>query len=561
MQMRNNNAGVRFIVRYMFEITQMGAVLPSYDMETLIDDEANTDTMRLWMSISLGLTLWFCFLEGVELTRGGPVEYFTNLWNVLDWTNFAVFALTYTTLSSTMTLNARDKQVVTAADCPTAICAQFGFYDLWEVFAVSRDAKFYMSICVCIQLLKIIKFTNVIVPKMSLMTRVLSKGCYDLIFFGIIFGVSMFAFCMLFYIQLGSFMDDFYSQTSSMIALFKALFGDFLFDEIVDNSRGYLNGILFLVYLFVAVFVLLSMFLAILGEAQAAVRDDENRQKEEGTFPNQYGVLGEAREQLGDYWAKMRRKRGKGASEEEEAAEDAQPHNENPQLDAALSGALQRMQKKLDRAVQDRVTSLEQRLLRQLATLNGAIANGVPIAKDVTISREPSSNRRASKADASSAAKLGSSRAAERRGASISPEHRRGNPGEGPGRMTAADYDREAKAALARRGGVGPAPSAPEAHDERARSRAVAREEGGGKEARRRDGGSASCKPRDGDSRGGARRASLKNSIAISPTASPGCERHGGTNDERSNGPSGSVRRTASQDRGGASGGASSLTC
>ena len=33
-----------------------------------------------------------------------------------------------------------------------------------------------MSICVCLQLLKIIKFTNVIVPKMSLMTAVLAKG-------------------------------------------------------------------------------------------------------------------------------------------------------------------------------------------------------------------------------------------------------------------------------------------------------------------------------------------------------------------------------------------------
>merc|ERR1719197_1505649 len=152
----------------------------------------------------------------------------------------------------------------------------------------ARQAKFFMSICVCIQLLKIIKFTNVIVPKMSLMTRVLSKGCYDLVFFGIIFGVSMFAFCMLFYIQLGSFMDDFFSQTSSVIALAKALFGDFPFEEIIDNSRGYTNGILFLVYLFVAVFILLSMFLAILGEAQAAVRDDENVLKDRDEFPNQY---------------------------------------------------------------------------------------------------------------------------------------------------------------------------------------------------------------------------------------------------------------------------------
>merc|ERR1719502_1978757 len=175
-------------------------------------------------------------------------------------------------------------------------CRTFGFYDLWEVFDTARSAKFFMSLCVCIQLLKIIKFTNVIVPKMSLMTRVLSKGCYDLLFFGLIFSVSMFAFCMLFYIQLGSFMDDFYSQTSSVIALAKALFGDFPFDEIIDNSRGYMNAILFLVYLFVAVFILLSMFLAILGEAQAAVRDDQATARDAGEAPNDYGFLGDAKQ-------------------------------------------------------------------------------------------------------------------------------------------------------------------------------------------------------------------------------------------------------------------------
>jgi hypothetical protein len=109
------------------------------------------------------------------------------------------------TLQKTISLNDRDK----ALECRTKLCTEFGYYDFWEVFDTARSAKFFMSLCVCIQLLKIIKFTNVIVPKMSLMTRVISKGCYDLLFFGLIFSVSMFAFCMLFYIQLGSFVDDF----------------------------------------------------------------------------------------------------------------------------------------------------------------------------------------------------------------------------------------------------------------------------------------------------------------------------------------------------------------
>ena len=55
----------------------------------------------------------------------------------------------------------------------------------------------------------------------------------------------------------------------------RALFGDFDIDEIMDNSRGYLNALLFIAYLFVAIFIMLSMFLAILAEAQVFVRDKE----------------------------------------------------------------------------------------------------------------------------------------------------------------------------------------------------------------------------------------------------------------------------------------------
>ena len=43
------------------------------------------------------------------------------------------------------------------------------------------------------QLLKIIKFTNVLIPKMGLMTAVLGKGFADLAFFGIVFIISMMA--------------------------------------------------------------------------------------------------------------------------------------------------------------------------------------------------------------------------------------------------------------------------------------------------------------------------------------------------------------------------------
>ncbi len=384
MQVASNNGGVRYTCKFMFEVTQMAAVLPSFDMEAMVDDEESTAKMKTYMFMALVLTGYFMFLEVVELAQSGLADYFTNVWNVLDWANFMLFFQVYVALNQVLALWTRDvERRVFPADCASVICNTFGYYDTWEILKTARLAKLYMSICVCIQLLKIIKFTNVIVPKMSLMTSVLAKGCYDLLFFGIIFAISMFAFCMLFYIQLGSFMDDFYSQPSSMIALAKALFGDFPFEEIMDNSRGYINGILFLVYLFVAVFILLSMFLAILGEAQAAVREDEMQQKESGEAVNPYGMIGEARDFIKSKMAKIKekaaRRKRKEAGEESpspgEAEEDEE--DEEDELDMAMQTAMNKMQAKLDSSLKQRMSGLEVRLLKELGRMEAKLQEPV----------------------------------------------------------------------------------------------------------------------------------------------------------------------------------------
>jgi len=285
MQLNSNHIGIRYRVTLMFELTSLGAVLPSYDMETRVEDEGRAKTQLIFMNIAMALCGFFVLLEGIEIFNSGVAEYFSDMWNIMDWLNFTIFFLVWNTLRQVQAFEASR-----TTDC-AELCTTTGYRDDWRVMSTSRTAKLYLSLCVCIQLLKIIKFTNVLIPKMGLMTAVLGKGFADLAFFGIVFIISMMAFCMMFYVQLGSVMEDFNDQTASFISLARALFGDFDIDDIMNNSSGYLNAVLFLVYLFVAVFILLSMFLAILGEAQAAVRGEQDAEEEAGTAPPAYGVF------------------------------------------------------------------------------------------------------------------------------------------------------------------------------------------------------------------------------------------------------------------------------
>ena len=150
----------------------------------------------------------------------------------MDWLNYIIFFLAF---AKFQTLFMLEGDVELAC---TGVCSSVGFQDDWEVALTAKGAKRYLSMCVCIQLLKIIKFASELVPKMGLVPRVLKRALPDLIFHSTIFIISMASFSTLFYIELGPLMIDFYDQRASFVALARALYGDFDIDGIMDNSAG-----------------------------------------------------------------------------------------------------------------------------------------------------------------------------------------------------------------------------------------------------------------------------------------------------------------------------------
>lgn len=112
----------------------MAAVLPSFDMESMVDDPASIASMKLYMKLALVLTGYFMFLEGVEVSGSGLAEYFSNIWNVMDWANFMLFFQVYMALIEMLDFSTRDAaRKIYPATCGSTICDDFGFMDEWEV--------------------------------------------------------------------------------------------------------------------------------------------------------------------------------------------------------------------------------------------------------------------------------------------------------------------------------------------------------------------------------------------------------------------------------------------
>ena len=116
------------------------------------------------------------------------------------------------------------------------ICQTLGHQDNYVSFDAARSTKDFLSLCVCVQLLKIMKLAAIHVPKMGLAPAVLKKALPDLVFFGFVFSISMLAFSSMFYIQLGAVLEGYSTNMGSFISLGRALFGDFDIDTIVSNS-------------------------------------------------------------------------------------------------------------------------------------------------------------------------------------------------------------------------------------------------------------------------------------------------------------------------------------
>ena len=76
LQLRSNHVGVRYRINLLFELTSLGAIFPSYDVESRVIVDGSTSDMALYANLALAMIAMFALLEAVELTKEGPRIYF-----------------------------------------------------------------------------------------------------------------------------------------------------------------------------------------------------------------------------------------------------------------------------------------------------------------------------------------------------------------------------------------------------------------------------------------------------------------------------------------------------
>ena len=96
--------------------------------------EADT---RVYSHVAFGFCILFAALEFLELLDVGPLHYFVNMWNLMDWINFLICGTMWFKINALFAAEAE-------RSC-SALCASVGYCDDWEVMDIYRNIKMYLS--------------------------------------------------------------------------------------------------------------------------------------------------------------------------------------------------------------------------------------------------------------------------------------------------------------------------------------------------------------------------------------------------------------------------------
>lgn len=142
-----------------------------------------------------------------------------------------------------------------------------GVYDTdMESIAVLYDAQtFCLTVSTLLVFLRILKF-NMLSSRLAVINRTLDSASQNLINLLVIFLIVLLSYAVMATALFGSGMRDYYSYENAIASLLRMLIGDFDYDGIKDE-QWYLAALFFWSFTILALFMLLNMMIAVIGDA------------------------------------------------------------------------------------------------------------------------------------------------------------------------------------------------------------------------------------------------------------------------------------------------------
>jgi len=286
----NANSDMFVVVRLCVETTSSGTVIPTATVKpanlltpyrVLTGDglQKRKETVFLWCELALYF-LALCYLFGelrewytlrkLYLKGEHPHGYFYG-WNIVDLINLALFAavavqrvfMIYQV--SDMVKNGSFTNPEFNVDVQNAV-----------EFVNSVDTMNSINAVICF--IKLFKYLDSH-PSLGQFTRTISQAQSDLGSFLLVIIIVLTGFGIAFMLAFGHDEEGYSTLRMSFLALFEGMLGNL--DTSVLHSPSFLGPLLFMAYVVVMIFVVLSMFLSIVDNAYSIVQEEMAEKSQE----------------------------------------------------------------------------------------------------------------------------------------------------------------------------------------------------------------------------------------------------------------------------------------
>jgi hypothetical protein len=154
------------------------------------------------------------------------------------------------------------------------------FINLTSVAGTFSSTESAMAFNAIITFFKVFKYLRP-VRRLALFTETLRLASGDMAYMCVVIAVILLAFGTSFNLGFGSELSGYMTLPVAMLSLFRAMLGDFDLDALVEVNYA-LGPFLFVLFIFLVFFVILSMFLSIVDESYDVVRTALEEQVEAG---------------------------------------------------------------------------------------------------------------------------------------------------------------------------------------------------------------------------------------------------------------------------------------
>jgi len=307
----NGNYNSYASVRFVFEFTPGGTVLPGYAIKVLkqevwedVNDlDSAMQSHRVWLDIvvyAFVFKLFFEELAGYIYIRwryGTSMPYLTNVWNILEIVNILPF---FISLAIRMSF-------ILSPEQSFSVFAGNRYQEIGNIGTMYALAFMLDSVSILVSFFKIFKYLR-IEPKANMLIETMGRARREIMFFFFILLLFLFGFVVVATQMFGTGLSFFSSYMLSMVCLLNMLLGvvDMYWELVSTSSNPIIAIVFFIAYIFLMFFVLVNIFLAILNDAYAKTKEQmderedaaraekERREAEEGKPPSTLDVMRKA---------------------------------------------------------------------------------------------------------------------------------------------------------------------------------------------------------------------------------------------------------------------------